>query len=92
MSRDKFGIYYVEDVVRFQERTDKVLKLVVETAQNDGIDECDSCIPVDPGAAGKTAATFYMKVLAENGIAVKTKQTTGHSGKLIRFKPLCATS
>lgn len=90
MSRDKFGIYYIEDVVRFQARTDKVLKTVVETAVLDGLDNCDVVIPVDPGAAGKSAAQYYMKTLAEHGVAVRTKGTTGHSSKLTRFKPLCA--
>jgi predicted phage terminase large subunit-like protein len=89
MSRDRYGIYYVEDVVRFQARTDKVLKTVVETAQYDGIEECDVCIPIDPAASGKTAAHFYLRILAEAGIGARTKATTGHSGKLTRFKPLC---
>lgn len=90
MSRDKYGIYCVEDVIRFQARTDKVLKQVVETAHSDGVDDCEVCIPIDPGAAGKTASMFYLRTLAENGIAARTKQTTGHSSKLTRFKPLCA--
>lgn len=90
MSRDKFGIYYIEDAIRAQVTTDKVLKLVVDTAKSDGIDECTVCIPVDPGAAGKTAASYYQTRLAENGISPKMKQTTGHASKLTRFKPLCA--
>lgn len=90
MSRDRYGIYYIEDVVRFQARTDKVLKTVVETAYSDGLDECTVCIPVDPAAAGKTAAMFYMRELAEQGVAARTKPTTGHSGKLTRFLPFCA--
>lgn len=90
MSRDKYGTYCVEDVVRFQARTDKVLKTVIETAKDDGLGDCDVCIPIDPAASGKTAAHFYLKVLAENGVAAKTKSTTGHSGKMVRFKPLCA--
>lgn len=90
MSRDRFGIYYIEDVVRFQARTDTVLKRVVETALADGLDECDVCIPVDPGASGKVAAQYYQRVLAEEGVCVKTKPISGHSSKLTRFKPLCA--
>lgn len=88
--RDKVGIYYVVDVVRIQSTTDRVLRTVIETALSDGLDECAVCIPVDPGAGGKTAASYYLTVLAENGIAARTKQTTGHSSKLTRFKPLCA--
>lgn len=90
MSRDKFGIYYIEDVERFRHTTDKVLKKVIEIARADGINETNVCIPIDPGAAGKTASQYYIKVLAENQIAAKTKQTTGHASKLTRFKPLCA--
>jgi hypothetical protein len=44
MSKDKYGIYYVEDVTRVQFRTDKVLKTVAETALADGIEECDVTI------------------------------------------------
>lgn len=90
MSRDVTGTYYIEDVARFQVTTDQVLKKVIETAKDDGIDCCDVCIPVDPAAAGKTAAYFYMKVLAENGIAAKKKPTSGASSKLTRYKPFCA--
>lgn len=90
MSRDKYGTYYIEDVIRFQARTDKVIKTVIETAHMDGLEDCDVCIPVDPAAAGKTAAMFYMKLLAESGISAKTKATTSNLGKLTRFKPFCA--
>lgn len=90
LSRDKMGIYYVEDMVRFRARTNKVLETVIETAKADGIDECDVSIPIDPAASGKTAAHFYLKTLSENGIAAKTVQTTGHKSKLTRFKPFCA--
>ena len=90
MSRDKYGIYTIEDVIRVQYSTDRVLKLVAETAHSDGTTECSQCIPIDPGAGGKTAASYYMRTLAEVGVAVRTMQTTGHSSKLTRFKPLCA--
>lgn len=90
MSRDKYGAYYIEDVVRFQGTTDKVLKRVIETAISDGIEECNVSIPIDPAAAGKTAAYYYMKVLAENGIPARTMQSTGNSGKLTKFRPFCA--
>lgn len=90
LSRDAFGIYYVEDVVRHFSTTDKVLKTVVETAVSDGIDECQVTIPCDPGAAGKTANAFYVRTLAEHGIAAKSITMSGHSGKVTRFKPLAA--
>lgn len=90
MSRDSFGIYYIEDVVRIQATTDKVLKTVAETAHLDGVEECTVCIPLDPAAAGKTAAFFYKTVLAENGIPVKTASTVAGKAKLTRFLPFCS--
>ena len=90
MSRDRYGIYYIEDVVRVQMRIDGVLKTVIETAKADGVGECEVCIPVDPAAAGKSSAHFFQKVLAENGIPCKKAQSSGHSSKLTRFKPFCA--
>ena len=90
MSRDKQGMYYIEDVVRFRYRTDKVLKEVVKVAISDGTDDTTVFIPTDPAAAGKTAAQFYLRTLSEAGVYAKTRSTTGHSGKLTRFKPFCA--
>lgn len=90
MSRDKFGIYYIEDVNRFRSRTDKVLKTVAEVALADGLDECQVTIPKDPGAAGNTANAFYIRTLAEVGVAAKSCTVSGHSGKITRFKPFAA--
>jgi predicted phage terminase large subunit-like protein len=90
MSRDKFGTYYIEDVVRERLTTDRVLKLVAQTAHEDGVEDCSVCIPVDPAAAGKTANYFYRTVLAEDGIPVKTAPTTAGKGKLVRYLPFCS--
>lgn len=90
MSRDKFGIYYIEDVVRIQATTDKVLKTVTQTAHSDGVSECSVVIPLDPGAAGKSAAFFYRTTLAEHGIPSKMAPTTAGKGKLTRFLPFCS--
>lgn len=90
MSKDKFGTYYVEDVVRFRYRTDRVLKEVIATAVNDGIADVDVSIPCDVGSSGKTAAAYYLRVLSEAGVYAKAKTVTGHSSKMSRFKPLCA--
>lgn len=90
MSRDKFGIYYVEDCITIYERTDKVLKTVVETALADGLDECQVTIPKDPGAAGMTANAFYVRTLAEHGVGAKSCIVSGHAGKVTRFKPFAA--
>lgn len=90
MSRDKMGIYYIEHVERFQARTDKVLKTVIEVGHNDGVEDCQVTIPKDPGAAGLTANSFYIKTLAEHGIAAKSITVSGHSSKVTRFKPFAA--
>lgn len=90
MSRDKFGTYYIEDVVRYQVTTDKVLKNVAKIAHEDGTENCTVCIPLDPAASGKTAAYFYRTVLAENGVPVKMAPTTAGKAKLTRFLPFCS--
>lgn len=89
ISRDKFGTYYVEDVIRVQTTTDKVLKLVAQTAHEDG-DNCSVIIPVDPGAGGKTAAYYYRTTLAEQGIPTQTAPSTAGKAKLTRFLPFCS--
>lgn len=90
MSRDSFGTYYIEDVVRFQATTDKVLKTVAEVAKEDGVDDCTVIIPIDCAAAGKTAAFFYRKVLAENGVSTRTAGVVAGKAKLTRFLPFCS--
>lgn len=90
MSRDRMGVYYVEDMVRFQARTDKVLKTVIEVGRQDGEEDCQISIPTDPAAAGKTAAKHYVTILAEHGIYAKPMPPNNKSSKLTRFKPLCA--
>jgi predicted phage terminase large subunit-like protein len=90
MSRDRFGTYYIEDVVRFQATTDKVLKKVAEVAKEDGVDGCTVVIPVDPGAAGKSAVFLYRTVLSENGVPTKTAPVVSGKSKLTRFLPFCS--
>lgn len=90
MSRDKFGRYYVEDCYRFRKRTDEVLKEVVMTAFDDDLDNCRVAIPIDPGAAGQIANTFFVKTLAENGVGAKSIKTSGHNSKLSLMQPFLA--
>lgn len=89
ISRDKLGYYYVEDVNRFRALSDGVIKGIIHTAIDDGLDECSVTIPKDPGAGGKAANSFQLKTLAENGIYATSVQVSGHSGKINRFKPFC---
>lgn len=89
LSRDKYGVYYVEHVRRFQKLTDGVLKEIVATAQYDGPDTLVT-IPRDAGAGGKTANAFFIRTLAENGVAAKSVVMSGHSGKIQRFLPFAS--
>lgn len=91
MSRDRFGIYYIEDVKRFRMLSDGVLKEIIKTAKEDVEyhGECKVTIPKDPGAGGKTANSFQLRTLAENGIYATSVQVSGHSGKISRFRPFC---
>lgn len=89
MSRDRFGIYYVEDVVRFRKQTDGVIKDIIATAEDDG-EDCQVYIPRDPSGSGKVAAAFFVRTLAESGIAAKTDVQSGHKSKLKSFLPLCS--
>lgn len=90
MSRDRLGNYYIEDIKRFRYRTERVLKEVIQTAQEDGVKEVEVTIPTDAGAAGKVAAQYYLRVLSEHGVYARTKILSGHASKMTRFKPLCA--
>lgn len=91
MSKDKFGNFYIEDVVRFQKQIDGVLKEIVNTAYADGLD-VEHTIPCDPGQAGKVANRFYTTFLAEHGVSCKTVTVSGHSGKTQRFSPFASVS
>lgn len=90
MSRDKLGTYCIEDCNRFRKLTDHVLKEVIDTAVDDGLDSTKVTIPRDPGAGGKTANAFYIRTLAENGVAAKSVVVSGHTSKISKFLPFCA--
>jgi len=90
LSRDKFGTYYVEDAYRFRKLTDGVLKEVIDTAKRDGIDECTVGIVKDTGAGGAASNMFFVRQLAEHGIAARSTKMSGHSGKIQRFLPFAA--
>lgn len=89
LSRARDGYYYVEDVERFRKLSDGVVKGLVDTAKADGLEDCRVTIPKDPGAGGKVANSFYMRTLAENGVAARSIQVSGHTSKIARFLPFC---
>lgn len=88
MSRDAYGIYYIEDVVRFRKMADGVLKEIIETARKDGGD-VQITIPKDNGG-GKASAMFFLRTLAENGIAARTVPISNRASKVTRFQPFAA--
>lgn len=89
MSRSKDGCLYIEHVKRYKKLTDAVLKDIVETAKEDGLDIPVS-IPRDSGAGGVAANMFFVRYLAEEGISVKSVKMSGHSSKLQRAQPFFA--
>src|SRR5690606_33412352 len=63
MAKGENGVFYVEDVQRFRENPHDVELKIKQTAQRDGRD-VEISIPLDPGAAGKTVAQNYVRMLA----------------------------
>jgi len=87
ISKDKYGNYYVEDVVRFRARHGEVFQRILETARQDG-DDVLIVVPQDPGSAGKQYASTLVRDLAEHGFYAKSKHTS--KSKVQRFAPFCA--
>ena len=92
ISRDRFGTYYIEDAYRFRKLTDGVLKEIIATAKRDGLDDCTVCLAKDTGAGGSTANMFFVRTLAENGIAARSVKMSGWSGKIQRFLPFASVA
>lgn len=88
ISKDKFGIYTIEDVVRIRGLADTVMKTIIDTAKNDGPD-VKVTIPRDTGA-GKTLNTYQVRILAEAGVPVKSIVMSGHTNKHQRFLPFAS--
>lgn len=82
---DGAGVWYVVDVVR--ERLDSAERdaLMRRTAWHDG-QETVQVVPQDPGAAGKSLAAHFMRLLA--GRDVRVERPTGD--KTVRCGPLAA--
>lgn len=88
IGRDKFGHWYLADVIKMFERPHTVLQRIIEQAHKDGLD-IPIVIPKDTGGAGVVAAQHYVSVLSESGCIVKLDIMSGHSGKLGRGLPFC---
>lgn len=87
MSRSKEGNYCIEDVVRFRKLVDGVIKSIVATAKQDGLEQLVT-IPQD-GGGGKAASAIFMRMFAEEGMHVKGIAMSGHNSKMSRFLPFC---
>ncbi len=91
ISKDAFGSFYIEDVVRFQQQIDGVLKGIRDTAWQDGLDILQ-IIPRDPGQAGVAANKFYTTWLAEQGISTRTDSVNATANKATRFGPFASVA
>ena len=91
MSKDMYGNFYIENVARDQKQIDGVLKLIKDTAWDDGLD-IRQVIPCDPGQAGKVANRFYVTFLAEHGVSTKIEASNPHANKATRFGPFASVA
>lgn len=89
LSKDKSGVYTVEDLVSMRDRVHEVEKLVFATAERDGRDVIIS-IPVDPNAQAAAYAKDLQRRLAERGFTVKLSKPV--KSKLTRFAPFASVS
>ena len=88
MARDKFGFYYVEDMVEYRERPHTVLANIIKQSELDG-KHIKIIIPKDTGSGGAIAAQHFISVLSEAGCLVGTEIMSGHSNKLNKGLPFC---
>lgn len=91
MSRDVYGSFYIEDVVRFQKQIDGVIRGIRDTAYKDGLD-ITQLLPTDPAQAGKVAVRHFVNVLAESSVATRVEPPNPHSGKVQRFSPFASVA
>jgi predicted phage terminase large subunit-like protein len=88
MSRDKFGIYYIEDLVKYRERPHTVLANIIKQSEMDG-KHVRISIPKDTGSGGAIAAQHFITTLSEAGCIVKALVKSGHNSKLNSGLPFC---
>jgi phage terminase large subunit-like protein len=76
---------------RFWKRPGERDQYILDQAMKDGTD-CTIILPVDPGAAGKTAFREMSKKFIEEGFVVKQDPTPNNKSKLKRFEPFSAAA
>lgn len=84
ISKDKSGVYTVEDLVSMRDRVHEVERMIFETARKDGQGVTIS-IPLDPAAAAGAYARDLQRQLAEMGFHCKLSKPV--KSKLTRFAP-----
>ena len=102
MYKSKQGFYYIagdyqEDIEddhynikgQFCKRSGDRDMHIVKQAAHDGR-KCPIVLPVDPGAAGKTAYQEMAKFFISEGFKVKKDPTATNKSKLIRFQPFAS--
>lgn len=70
VSKEKNGVYTIEDVVSIRDRPHVVEQLIYDTARLDGPDVVVT-YPIDPGQAGIARANDIKRKLAEMGVTCK---------------------
>ena len=85
IGRSDGGAYYVLDHVRLRDTPGEVERLIVHTAQADGV-EVEVSLPQDPGQAGKAQALALTRAL--EGYTVRATPESGD--KATRFGPFSA--
>lgn len=88
LSRDRMGIYYIEDVAKCRRLTDGVIRFIIETAEEDP-EDTQVTIPKE-NSAGKASYLFFTRTLAECGVAVRPVVVSTKSGKVQRFLPFAS--
>lgn len=87
MSKDKTGIYTIEDVVTMRDRVHAVENLIFETAVRDGTDTIIT-IPQDPNAQAGAYARDLQRRLSERGFTCRLMKPV--RSKVTRFAPFAS--
>ena len=87
-AKDVFGIFYIEDVVRFRASPAEVERAIVTTATQDAMrfGPVRVGLSQDPGQAGKAQVAYLTRALA--GHVVQSERETG--SKEVRAAPLAS--
>lgn len=89
ISKDRNGLYTIEDMVSIRDRAHHVEALIFETAIKDG-PQTMICIPQDPNAAAAAYARGLQKRLGEMGFTCRLLKPV--KSKIIRFSPFSSVA